>query len=68
MARLLALVADLLPSAGLLRAVPGQMARHAAVVALVPIHAVAFKTIRKSHLHTRFVRDLRDMWPIPPHE
>ena len=39
-ARLLALVADLLAGTGLLGAVAGQMARDTAVVALVAIHAV----------------------------
>ena len=42
MARLLALVANLLASARLLGAVAGQVTGHAAVVALVAVHAVTW--------------------------
>ena len=42
MARLLALVADLLTTSGLLGALAGQMSGDAAVVALVAVDAVAF--------------------------
>lgn len=41
MARLLALVADLLAGAGLLGAVARQMSGDAAVIALVAVHAIA---------------------------
>lgn len=79
MARLLALVADLLAVARILRAVAREVAGLATVVALAAVDAVACekrkrktKVLEAGHNKSPSVagvaEHLRDMWPIPPQE